>query len=61
MRERVLEAADRLGYRPDRLASALASRRSRTIGVLMDITSPFHVPLVLDLYDAADVTATRWS
>lgn len=53
MRERVLAAVDRLGYRPDRLASALASRRSRTIGVLMDITSPFHAPLVLDLYDAA--------
>lgn len=53
MRERVLEAVDRLGYRPDRMASALASRRSRTIGVLMDITSPFHVPLVLDVYDAA--------
>ena len=53
-RERVLEAADRLGYRPDRLASALASGRSRTVGVLMDITSPFHGPLVLDLYDAAE-------
>ena len=52
-RERVFHAVDRLGYRPDRLASALASRRSRTIGVLMDITSPFHVPLVLDMYDAA--------
>jgi DNA-binding LacI/PurR family transcriptional regulator len=53
MRQRVLEAVDRLGYRPDRLASALASRRNRTVGVLMDITSPFHVPLVLDVYDAA--------
>ncbi len=53
MRERVFEAADRLGYRPDRLASALASRRSRTIGVLMDISNTFHSPLVLDLYDAA--------
>lgn len=53
-RERVLEAAGRLGYRPDRLASALASGRSRTLGVLMDITSPFHGPLVLDLYDAAE-------
>ena len=53
-RERVLEAAGRLGYRPDRLASALASGRSRTVGVLMDITSPFHGPLVLELYDAAE-------
>jgi DNA-binding LacI/PurR family transcriptional regulator len=53
-RERVLEAAGRLGYRPDRLARALASGRRRTVGVLMDITSPFHGPLVLDLYDAAE-------
>lgn len=53
MRERVLAAVERLGYRPDRLASALASRRSRTIGVLIDIASPYQAPLVLDLYDAA--------
>ena len=53
MRERVFEAAGRLGYRPDRLASALASQRSRTVGVLMDITNTFHSPLVLDMYDAA--------
>lgn len=53
-RERVLEAAARLGYRPDRLASALASRRSRTVGVLMDISNAYQGRLVLDLYDAAE-------
>ena len=53
-RERVLAAADRLGYRPDRAASALASRRSRTVGVLIDISSTYESQLVLDLYDAAE-------
>jgi DNA-binding LacI/PurR family transcriptional regulator len=53
-RERVLEAATRLGYRPDRLASALASRRSRTVGVQMDVSNPYHARLILDMYDAAE-------
>ena len=45
-RERVLEAAAQLGYRPDRAASLLASRRSRLVGVVMDIANPFHAQLV---------------
>ena len=45
-RERVLDAAARLGYRPDRAASLLARRRSRLIGVLMDVRSTFHAQLV---------------
>jgi DNA-binding LacI/PurR family transcriptional regulator len=53
-RERVLEAATRLGYRPDRAASVLASRRSRLIGVVMDIRNAFHAQLVEDLHDAAE-------
>ena len=53
-RERVLEAAARLGYRPDRLASALASRRTRTVGVLIDVSNAYQSRLVLDLYDAAE-------
>lgn len=53
-RARVLEAAARLGYRPDRLASALASRRTRTVGVLIDVSNAYQGRLVLDLYDAAE-------
>ena len=53
-RERVLEAASRLGYRPDRAASLLASRRTRLIGVVMDIANPFHAQVVEDVQEAAD-------
>jgi DNA-binding LacI/PurR family transcriptional regulator len=53
-RERVLAAASRLGYRPDRAASALASRRSRLIGVVMDISNPFHAQLVQEVHEAAE-------
>jgi DNA-binding LacI/PurR family transcriptional regulator len=53
-RERVLEAATRLGYRPDRAASLLARRRSRLIGVLMNVRSAYHGELVEDLHEAAE-------
>ena len=53
-RQRVLEAAARLGYRPDRAASVLASRRSRLIGVVMEISNPFHAQLVEEIHEAAE-------
>jgi DNA-binding LacI/PurR family transcriptional regulator len=53
-RRRVLEAAADLGYRPDRTASLLARRRTRLLGVMMDIRSPFHCELVEDLHEVAD-------
>jgi DNA-binding LacI/PurR family transcriptional regulator len=53
-RERVLEAASQLGYRPDRAASLLASRRSRHVGVVMEIANPFHTQLVEDVQEAAE-------
>jgi DNA-binding LacI/PurR family transcriptional regulator len=53
-RERVLDAAARLGYRPDRAASLLARRRSRLIGVMMDVRSTFHAQLVEDVHEAAE-------
>jgi DNA-binding LacI/PurR family transcriptional regulator len=54
-RERVARAAEELGYRPDRTASLLARRRTRLLGVVLDIRSPFHTELVADLHDASDV------
>jgi DNA-binding LacI/PurR family transcriptional regulator len=54
-RERVLEAATRLGYRPDRAASLLASRRSRMVGVLMqDVRNSFQAELVEEVQEAAE-------
>jgi DNA-binding LacI/PurR family transcriptional regulator len=53
-RERVLDAAARLGYRPDRAASSLASRRSGVIGVVMEISNAFHAELVEEVQEAAD-------
>jgi DNA-binding LacI/PurR family transcriptional regulator len=52
-RERVLGAAARLGYRPDRAASVLASKRSRLIGVVVDVRNPFHTQLIEDVYESA--------
>lgn len=49
----VRTAAAALGYRPDRTASLLARRRSHLLGVLLDITSPFHAELVRALDDEA--------
>jgi DNA-binding LacI/PurR family transcriptional regulator len=53
-RQRVLEAATRLGYRPDRAASLLARRRSGLIGVMMDVRSDYHGELVEDVHEAAE-------
>lgn len=52
-RRRVREAADRLSYRPDRTASLLARRRTRLLGVMLDIRNPFHAELVEDLHQAS--------
>ncbi|MEU6181795.1 LacI family DNA-binding transcriptional regulator [Streptomyces coeruleorubidus] len=53
-RQRVLKAAADLGYQVDRTASTLASRRSRLLGVMVDIRSPFHAELVEHLHTAAE-------
>ncbi|MEV6175159.1 LacI family DNA-binding transcriptional regulator [Streptomyces sp. NPDC051954] len=53
-RQRVLKAAADLGYQVDRTASTLASRRSRLLGVMVDIHSPFQAELVEHLHTAAE-------
>ena len=49
-----MRAAAELGYQADRTASLLASRRSRLLGVMVDIHSPFHAELVEYLHTAAE-------
>ena len=53
-RQRVLEAADKLGYRPNRSAALLSSRRSHLIGVMANIRNTFHAELVEDIVAEAD-------
>ncbi|GAA1234985.1 LacI family DNA-binding transcriptional regulator [Pseudonocardia alaniniphila] len=53
-RERVLEAASRLGYRPDRTASLLARRRTHLLGVPVMLRDAFRAELAEEVQLAAD-------
>jgi DNA-binding LacI/PurR family transcriptional regulator len=53
-RERVRQAAEELGYRPDSRARLLRRSRSRLIGVVFGVQHAFHGDLVSGLYAAAD-------
>ncbi|WP_433557664.1 LacI family DNA-binding transcriptional regulator [Pseudonocardia xinjiangensis] len=53
-RERVLEAAARLGYRPDRTASLLARRRTHLLGVPVVLRDAFRAELAEEVQVAAD-------
>lgn len=54
LRERVLEAADRLGYRANALARSMSTGVSQTLGVIVaDIANPFFGGVVRGISDAA--------
>ncbi len=49
-RERILDAVQRLGYRPNRSAQALRNRRSRLIGVKVEASRGDRAALLLDQF-----------
>lgn len=54
VRNRILGAVKRLGYRPNRMAQAMRTGRTRSIGlVLPDLTNPFFPELAQKVLDAA--------
>ncbi len=53
-RERVLAAINELGYRPSRIARAMVTQRTRTVGfIIPDITNPFFSEVARGIQDAA--------
>jgi DNA-binding LacI/PurR family transcriptional regulator len=53
-RDRVLAAADALGYRVNRTAALMTARRSHLIGVAANIRSSFHAEIAEHVVAAAD-------
>lgn len=52
-RRRVIDAADRLGWRPDRRAAGLRRFHSRQVGVIYEVAQSFQASLLDALYVAA--------
>jgi LacI family transcriptional regulator len=56
-RERILRIAERLGYRPNRVARSLATRRTQNIGLVVpDVSNPFFAGVARGIEDAAQLS-----
>lgn len=59
-RERVLEAIERLRYRPNDLARALLQRRTNVVGLIVpDISNPYYPEVARGVEDAASTAGWR--
>lgn len=53
-RDKILEAAERMGYQPNDLARGLVNKISKTVGVIIpDINNPFFGEIVAGITDAS--------
>lgn len=56
-RQKILAAMKELNYKPNALARSLVTRRTNTIGIVMDtLCEPYFFPLIEGLEEAADHT-----
>ena len=46
-RQRVLEAVDKMGYRPNYIAQGLRNRKTKTIGIIAEDIAQFSTPEIL--------------
>ena len=47
-RNKIIEAVERLGYKPNKVAKGLRSRKTGTIGIIAEDLSQFTVPNIVE-------------